>query len=192
MNWLVGNANSSSTKWLQKKTNLLVEEHVSFCILDAGLRHLGHTLVIKFIPQIVHVVPAVRYVVATWDQREQRASDLCKPNKYTEISFFFSLRGGEWMRGAGICQGESQMGQLTAGSAVVTDDWQQVVVGGLGGAVFGQEGLQVQALQREGDVGADLGGEHQLVSKSLQVDTEDLRRKNTEVVRGGCGFLSHM
>lgn len=39
-----------------------------------------------------------------------------------------------------------QMGQLTAGSAVVTDDWQQVVVGGLGGAVFGQEGLQVQAL----------------------------------------------
>lgn len=71
------------------------------------------------------------------------------------------------------------MGQLTAGSAVVTDDWQQVVVGGLGGAVFGEEGLQVQALQREGDVGADLGGEHQLVSKSLQVDAEDLRRKNT-------------
>lgn len=35
-------------------------------------------------------------------------------------------------------------------------------------------------------MGADLGGEHQLVSKSLQVDTEDLRA-DTEVIRGGCG-----
>lgn len=47
---------------------LLVEEHISLSILDAGLRHLSHTLVIKFIPQIVHIIPAVRYVVATWDQ----------------------------------------------------------------------------------------------------------------------------
>lgn len=47
---------------------LLIEEHVSFSILDTGFRHLGDTLVIKFIPQIVHIIPAVRYVVATWDQ----------------------------------------------------------------------------------------------------------------------------
>lgn len=67
-----------------------------------------------------------------------------------------------------------QIRPLTAGSAVVTDDWQQVIVGGLGGAVFGQERLQVQALEREGDVGAYLGGEHQLVSETLQVDAEDL------------------
>lgn len=177
----------------QAAENLLVEEHVSFCVLDAGLRHLGHTLVIKFIPQIVHVVPAVRYVVATWDQREQRASDLCsKPNKYMEIFFLFSPNERANECGALGFAKTRQMGQLTAGSAVVTDDWQQVVVGGLGGTVFGEEGLQVQALQREGDVGADLGGEHQLVSKSLQVDAEDLRRKTTEVVRGGWGFLCHM
>lgn len=47
---------------------LLVEEHISFCILDAGLGHLRHALVIKFIPQIVRIVPAVGNVVATWRQ----------------------------------------------------------------------------------------------------------------------------
>lgn len=85
-NELIGakRANSSVTNWQQKTLNLLVEEHISLCILDAGLRHFSHTLVIKFIPQIVYVVPAVRYVVATWDQREQRASDRCKGD------FFFS------------------------------------------------------------------------------------------------------
>lgn len=91
MKWLVGKRQQLINQ--QAAENLLVEEHVSFCILDAGLRHLGHTLVIKFIPQIVHVVPAVRYVVATWDQREQRESDLCKPNKYMEIFFFSPYEG---------------------------------------------------------------------------------------------------
>lgn len=49
---------------------LLIEEHISLGVLDTGFGHLGHTLVIKFVPQIVHIVPAVRNVVATWDQRE--------------------------------------------------------------------------------------------------------------------------
>lgn len=68
---------------------------------------------------------------------------------------------------------------LTAGSAVVTDDWQQVIAGGLGWAILGQERLQVQAVQGEGDVGAYLGGKHQLVSEALQVDAQDLERRNT-------------
>lgn len=72
------------------------------------------------------------------------------------------------------------MRRLTAGSAVVTDDGQQVIVGGLGGAVFGQERLQVQALEREGHMGAYLGGEHQFVSEALQVDTQDLERRNAQ------------
>lgn len=59
---------------------------------------------------------------------------------------------------------------------MVTDDGQQVVVGGLGRAVFGQERLQVQAFERERDVGAYLRGEHQLVSEALQVDTQDLEK----------------
>lgn len=50
------------------RVGLLIEEHISLSVLDTGFRHLGHTLVIKFIPQIVHIIPAVRYVVATWDQ----------------------------------------------------------------------------------------------------------------------------
>lgn len=75
-------------------------------------------------------------------------------------------------------QKEEWICPLTAGSAVVTDDWQQVIVGGLGGAVFGQKRLQVQALEREGDVGAYLGGEHQFVSEALQVDTQDLEQRS--------------
>lgn len=67
---------------------------------------------------------------------------------------------------------------LTAGSAMVTDDGQQVIVGGLGSAVFGQERLQVQTLEREGDMGAYLGGEHQFMSKALQVNTQDLEQRN--------------
>lgn len=77
-------------------------------------------------------------------------------------------------------QKEEWLCPLTAGSAVVTDDWQQVIVGGLGGAVFGQERLQVQALQREGDVGAYFGGEHQFVPEALQVDTQNLEQINTQ------------
>lgn len=53
---------------------------------------------------------------------------------------------------------------------MVTDDGQQVVGGGLGRAVFRQEGLQVQAVQWERDVSADLGGEHQLVPEALQMN----------------------
>lgn len=66
---------------------------------------------------------------------------------------------------------------LTAGSAVVTDDWQQVVVGGLVWAVFCQKRLQVQAFKREGNMGAYLGGKHQFMSKALQVDTQDLEQR---------------
>lgn len=70
---------------------------------------------------------------------------------------------------------------LTAGSAVVTDDGQQVIVGGLGGAVFGQKGLQVQALEWERHMGAYLGGEHQLMSEPLQVNTQDLQQSKRRV-----------
>lgn len=45
--------------------DLLIKENVSLSILDAGFRHFCHTLVIEFIPQIVHVIPAVGDVVAT-------------------------------------------------------------------------------------------------------------------------------
>lgn len=47
---------------------LLIKEHVSFSILDTGFRHLSHTLVVKFIPQIVHIIPAIGYVVAIWEK----------------------------------------------------------------------------------------------------------------------------
>lgn len=67
----------------------------------------------------------------------------------------------------GRCRNGECLGPLTAGSAVVTDDRQQVVVGGLGGAVFCQKRLQVQAFKGEGDVGTYLGGEHQLMPKAL-------------------------
>lgn len=60
---------------------------------------------------------------------------------------------------------------------MVTDDGQQVIVGGLGGAVLGQKRLQVQTLERERDVGAYLGGEHQLVSEALQVNTQNLQAR---------------
>lgn len=68
------------------------------------------------------------------------------------------------------CKGLQTVLGLTAGGAVVADDGQEVVGAGLGRAVFGQKGLQVQALQWEGDVGGDLGGEHQLVPEALQVN----------------------
>lgn len=101
--------------------NLLVEEHISLCVLDAGLRHLGHTLVIKFIPQIVHVVPAVRYVVATCDQREQRASEPQIGTNLVSTDFFFPSEGANEC-GTLALPRQRQIGQLTAGSAVVTDD----------------------------------------------------------------------
>ena len=68
---------------------------------------------------------------------------------------------------------------------MVTYDRQQVIGGGLGRAVLSQEGLQIQALQGERDVGSDLGGEHQLMSETLQMDTQDLGQ-------GKEGFMSHL
>lgn len=56
---------------------------------------------------------------------------------------------------------------LTAGSAVVTDDGQQVVAGDMGRAVLGEKGLHIKAGQREGDVCADLGGKHELMAEAL-------------------------
>lgn len=166
---------------------LLIEEHISLSILDAGFRHLGHTLVIKFIPQIVDIIPAVGYVVATWDQTGEcvRAAFV---NLTSACDIFLranecrTLLCANWRRMHQSEQKEEGICPLTAGSAVVTDDWQQVIVGGLGGAVFGQKGLQVQALKREGDVGAYLGGEHQFVSEALQVDTQDLEQRNASFI----------
>lgn len=71
---------------------------------------------------------------------------------------------------------------LTAGSAVVTDDGQQVIAGGLGWAVFGQERLQVQAFEREWDVCAYLSGVHQLVSEALQVNAQDLEHREFSLI----------
>lgn len=59
-----------------------------------------------------------------------------------------------------VCAKRRQICILTAGGAVVTDDWKQVIVGGLAGAVFSQKWLEVQSLKREGDMGAYLGREH--------------------------------
>lgn len=71
-------------------------------------------------------------------------------------------------------QNDELLCPLTAGRAVVTDDWQQVIAGGQGGAVFGQERLQIQAFEWKWDMGAYLGGVHQLVSEALQVNAQDL------------------
>lgn len=69
--------------------------------------------------------------------------------------------------------------RLTAGSAVVTDDWQQVIGGGLGGAVLGQERLHFEAFQREGHMSGDFGGEHKFMSEALEVNAQNLLgRKN--------------
>ena len=53
---------------------LLVEENVGLGVLDTRLRDLGHALVIKLIPQVVEVVPAVGYVVATCTVRPDKGS----------------------------------------------------------------------------------------------------------------------
>lgn len=45
--------------------SILIKKHISLSILDAGLRDLSHSVVIKLIPQVVLVIPAVGYVVAT-------------------------------------------------------------------------------------------------------------------------------
>lgn len=50
-----------------QQISILIEEHVGLSILDAGLGDLSHSVVIKLIPQVVLIVPAVGYVVATWN-----------------------------------------------------------------------------------------------------------------------------
>lgn len=93
--------------------------------------------------------------------------------------------GHSYVPNGGSCPGLMQKREwlrpLTAGSAMMTDDWQQVVAGGLGGAVFGQERLQVQAFEGEWHMGAYLGGEHQFVSEALQVNTQDLKQENENI-----------
>lgn len=62
----------------------------------------------------------------------------------------------------------------TSRSAMVTNDWQQVVSGDLGRTLFSQEGSHVKALQREGYVAADLEWIHHLVPKTFQVNAQNL------------------
>jgi len=64
---------------------------------------------------------------------------------------------------------------------VVADDRQQVVGRDLGGAVLGQEGSQVQPLQREGNMAADLEGVHDLVAEALQVDAQNLQDRQDRI-----------
>lgn len=59
---------------------------------------------------------------------------------------------------------------------MVADDREQVVGGDLRRALFGQEGLHVEALQREGHVAADLEGVHHLVPEAFQVNAENLQQ----------------
>ena len=63
---------------------------------------------------------------------------------------------------------------LTACGAMVTDDGQQVVSGDLGEAILGQERLEVESLQWEGHVTVDLEGVHHLMTKTLQVNAQNL------------------
>ena len=53
---------------------LLVEENVGLGVLDTRLGDLGHALVIKLIPQVVEVIPAVGDVVATCIVRPDKGS----------------------------------------------------------------------------------------------------------------------
>lgn len=72
---------------------------------------------------------------------------------------------------------ESETPGRTSCGAVVANDREQVVGGDLRRALLGQEGLHVQALQREGHVAADLEGVHHLVPEALQVNAENLHQK---------------
>lgn len=57
---------------------------------------------------------------------------------------------------------------------MMTNDWQQIVGGDLGWAVFSQERSHVEALQWEGYVAANLEGIHDLVPEAFQVDAQNL------------------
>lgn len=71
---------------------------------------------------------------------------------------------------------QEMMVSHTSCSAMVTNDWQQVVSGDLRRTVLGQERLHVQTLQREGNVAADLERVHHLMPKAFQVNAQNLHR----------------
>lgn len=75
--------NFKSLHWaVYNRTNasgLLIKEHIGFGVLDAGLRHLSHALVVELVPQLVHVVPAVRDVVATWGETQRVRAGFTNP-----------------------------------------------------------------------------------------------------------------
>lgn len=82
-------------------------------------------------------------------------------------------------------QANEEKRRLTARSAVVADDRQEVIGRDLGDALLGQERPEVQPFQGEGDVAVDLEGVHDLVPEALQVDAQDLREgRNTVQVAG--------
>lgn len=56
----------------------------------------------------------------------------------------------------------------------MANDWEQVVGGDLRRALFGEEGLHVEALQRERHVATDLEGVHHLVPEPFQVNAQNL------------------
>lgn len=66
----------------------------------------------------------------------------------------------------------------TSCGAMVANDWQQIVSGDLRRALFGQEGLHVEALQGEGHVATDLERIHDFVPKTFQVNAKDLQDKH--------------
>lgn len=57
---------------------------------------------------------------------------------------------------------------------MVTDDRKKIISSNLRRTVFGQEGLQVQTLQWERHMAADLKGVHHLVPETLQVNAQNL------------------
>jgi len=65
------------------------------------------------------------------------------------------------------------------GVAVVADDGGEFVGGGaVGGGGWVEVGLEVEVVEGEGHVGADLaGGEHGVVAEALQVDYERLGKR---------------
>lgn len=65
----------------------------------------------------------------------------------------------------------------TSCSAVMTNDWQQIIGGDLGWTLFSQERSHVQALQWEGYVAADLERIHDLVPEAFQVNAQNLHDK---------------
>lgn len=83
----------------------------------------------------------------------------------------------------------------TSCSAVVANDRQQIVCGDLGRALFSQERLHVEALQREGHVAADLEGIHHLVAETLQMNAQNLHKEeheNKQIMRPTTSTTGHL